>query len=89
MGWIFMNTTDIKRMKKLVTGTDTKENSTQVPQKIKNRNTIRFSNLGIYLEKNKNSNLKRYVVTISVQGSVIYNSHDMETVFSVHCQMNG
>lgn len=89
MGWIFINTIDIKRMKKLVTGTDTKENSTQVPQKMKNRSTIRFSNLGIYLEKNKNSNLKRYVVTISVQGSVICNSHDMETVLSVHCQMNG
>lgn len=55
---------------------------------MKNRSTIKFSNLGIYLEKNKNSNLKRYDVAINVQGSVIYNSHDMEPVLSVHWQMD-
>lgn len=38
-------------MKKPAIGTDTKENSIQVPQKMKNRSTVRFSNLGLYLGK--------------------------------------
>ena len=44
--------------------------------------------LGIYLEKNENSNLKRYLHP-SVYSSIIYNSQDMEATLGVHKQIMG
>ena len=44
--------------------------------------------LGIYPEKHKNTNLKKYMHP-NVHSSIIYNSQDMEPNLSVHQQMNG
>ena len=62
------------------TGAATMESSMEVPQKTKNRATIcpAIPLLGIYLEKDENSNLKRYRHS-NVHSSTIYNSQDMET----------
>ena len=55
------------------------ENSTEVPQKNKNRTTIWSSNAtpGYISEKTENTNLKRYMHP-SVHSSIIYNTQDME-----------
>ena len=52
-----------------------------VPQKIKNRTTLRFSNSATgYLSKgNENTNLKRHIHPY-VHRRIIYNSQDMEAV---------
>ena len=44
--------------------------------------------MGIQLEKNENSNLKRYLHP-SVYSSIIYNSQDMEATLGVHKQIMG
>ena len=61
------------------TGVATVEDSMEVPQKIKNRNTIRSSNpsIGYLLKEYENTNSKRYMHPY-VYCSIIYNSQDME-----------
>ena len=59
-------------------GIATVENSISIPQKMKNRITIRFGFISVYLSKeNKNTNSKRYKHSY-VYCSIIYNSQDME-----------
>ena len=62
------------------TGAATMENSMEIPHKIKNRITIRFSNPTFeYLSKeNEDTNSKRYVCPY-VHCSTIYSRQDMET----------
>ena len=56
----------------------TMENCMKIPQKNKNRNTIKFSNSTRYLPKeNETTKLKRYVHPY-VYYSIIYNSQVME-----------
>ena len=54
-------------------------NSIEIPQKIKNKTAIWFSNSTFeYLpEENKNTNEKRYAHS-NVHCSIIYNNQDME-----------
>ena len=60
-------------------GTATMENSTEVPQDIKNRATIWSSNStsGYLSKETKNTNSKRYMSS-HVHFSIIYESQDME-----------
>ena len=55
------------------------KNSIKVPQKIKNRTTIKSSNFisGCLPEENKSINSKRYIHPY-VHFSIIYNSQDIE-----------
>ena len=57
------------------------ENSMEVPQKIKNRSTIRPNNFttGYLSKENENTNLRRYMHP-GVYSSVIYNSQIMEAI---------
>ena len=59
----------------------------EIPQETKTRTTIGSSNPtpGIYLEKNENTNSKRYMHP-NVQSSTIYNSQDGSNA-DVHQQM--
>ena len=58
----------------------TMENNIKLPQKIKNRTTIRSRNSasGYLSEENKKTNLKRYMHP-RVYCSIIYSSQDVET----------
>ena len=58
-------------------GTDTMENSMEIPQKTKNRATILSSNATPGYISGKNSNSKRYMHP-NVQSSTINNNQDME-----------
>ena len=60
-------------------GAATMENSTEVPQKIKNRVTIWSinSSFGYLPEENENTNLKRYLHPY-VHWSIIHSSQEME-----------
>ena len=61
-------------------GAGTVENSTEVPQKVKNRTTLWPSNCttGSLPKEYKNINSKAYMY-LYVYGSIIYNSQDRET----------
>ena len=61
------------------TGAATVETSMEVPQKVKNRNTIWFNNFttGYLARENENTNSERYMHPY-VYCSIIYNSQDME-----------
>ena len=60
-------------------GIVTVEESMEVPQNIKNRNTISSNNstAGYLPKENKNTHLKRYMY-LYVYSSIIYNSQGME-----------
>ena len=61
-------------------GVATMENSTEVPQKFKNRTTIPSSDsTSAYFFEEKTTNSKRYMHS-HVHCSIIYNSHDMEII---------
>ena len=62
------------------TGAATMENSMKIPQKIKNRTTIRSSSstAGYLSKEYENTNSKRYMYP-NVHCSIIYSSQDMET----------
>ena len=68
------------------TGTATMENSMEIPQKIKNRITIRFSNSTFeYLSKeNEDTNSKRYVYPC-VHCSTVYSRQDTEIWKQLKC----
>ena len=63
----------------LYIGASTMENNMEVPQKIKNRTTVRSGNStpGYLSEENENTNSKRYMHPC-VHCSIIYNSQDMD-----------
>ena len=67
-------------MMRIETGAVIVENSMEVSQKTKNRNTI------WPIAQKKNASSKRYMDP-SVQSSIIYNCQDMETI-SVHQMMD-
>ena len=57
------------------------ENSMEIPQKTKHRNTIQSNNStsGHLSKENENTNLKRYMYHY-VYCSIIYNSQNMEAI---------
>ena len=64
------------------------ESSMEVPQKIKNRTILWFSNSGYLSEENEIIALKRYLHP-HVRYSIIYNSQDMEAnKMSINRQMD-
>ena len=60
------------------TGPVIMENSTEVPQKIKNRIWSIYFTSGYSSKENKNTNLKKFMHPY-IHQSIIYNSQDMET----------